>query len=126
MIFRFYFDGEEEPRFQIKPQEFGEKYPFLEPVASKYIARGNENGIITDEKAIRVVRSFVPMPFGKSCKITSSLPLMGNLISEGGWGYVVYHTYSDGRITETFAPENPDYLKMISLWSQVGKKTDST
>lgn len=122
VVFRFYFDGEKEPRFQIKPQEFGEKYPFLEPVASKYIARGNENGIITNEKAIRVVRSFVPMPFGKSCKITSSLPLMGNSIPEGGWGHVVYHTYSDGRITETFDPENPDYLKMISLWSQVGKK----
>lgn len=121
VIFRFYFDGEETPRFEIKPCEFGEKYPFLEPVASKYIARGNRDTVINSDRAIRVVRSFVPMPFAKSCKITSSLPLIGGRIPEGGWGHVVYHKYDADFKTQTFYAENPDYHKLISLWSQVGR-----
>ena len=32
-VFRFYFDGEETPRFTIRLSEFGEKYPFTEPQA---------------------------------------------------------------------------------------------
>lgn len=36
-VFRFYFDGEETPRFTIRLSEFGEKYPFTEPQASCYI-----------------------------------------------------------------------------------------
>lgn len=35
--FRFYFDGEEEPRFVIRHSQFGEVYPFIEPLASRYI-----------------------------------------------------------------------------------------
>lgn len=121
VIFRFYFDDEPEPRFEIKPCEFGEKYPFLEPLASKYIARGNRESVIDDKNAIRVVRSFAPMPFAKSCKITSSLPLMGGRIPEGGWGHVIYHKYHKDFKTETFTPKNPEYHKLISLWSQTGR-----
>lgn len=55
--FRFYFDGETEPRFVIRHSEFGEKYPFVEPLASRYI--GPVEG---GRGPIRVVRSFVPMP----------------------------------------------------------------
>ena len=35
--FRFYFDGEEEPRFVIRHSQFGEVYPFIEPLAGRYI-----------------------------------------------------------------------------------------
>ena len=35
--FRFYFDGETKPRFSIRHSEFGEKYPFIEPIASRYV-----------------------------------------------------------------------------------------
>lgn len=114
VIFRFYFDGEKTPGFEIKPQEFGEKYPFLKPLASKYISRL--------KNAIRVVRSFVPMPFAKSCKITSSLPLCGGWIPNGGWGHVIYHTYSEDKQTETFDPENRDYCKLMDMWLKSGSK----
>ena len=121
VTFRFYFDGEEKPRFEIKPYEFGEKFPFIEPLASKYIARGARNQVVPYESAIRVVRSFVPMPFAKSCKITSSLPLINSSIPEGGWGHVIYHKYTDPNGVETFTPENPDYHRLINLWTQVGR-----
>ena len=122
VIFKFYFDGETEPRFQIKPSEFGEKYPFLEPLASKYIARGARDQVVSYESAIRVVRSFVPMPYAKSCKITSSRPLVGAGIPDGGWGHVIYHKYSNACETKTFDPNSPDYHKLINMWTQVGKR----
>lgn len=121
VIFRFYFDGEEQPRFEIKPCEFGEKFPFLEPLASKYIARGARTQVVSYESAIRVVRSFVPMPYAKSCKITSSLPLINSAIPEGGWGHVIYHKYSEATDVETFVPNDPDFHKLINLWPQVGR-----
>lgn len=37
--FRFYFDGEEEPRFVIRHSQFGEVYPFIEPLAAGISAR---------------------------------------------------------------------------------------
>ena len=121
VTFRFYFDGESKPRFEIKPIEFGEKYPFLEPLASKYIARGVKAQIVPYDNTIRVVRSFVPMPYAKSCKITSSRSLKGCCIPDGGWGHVIYHKYSIDYKTETFNPNNPDYLDLINSWTQVGK-----
>ena len=70
--FRFYFDGEEEPRFVIRHSQFGEVYPFIEPLAGRYI-----DPIDGGRGPIRVVRSFVPMPYAKSCKITSDIKLEG-------------------------------------------------
>ena len=37
-VFRFYFDGEQEPRMTIRGSEFCDKHPFIEPLASSYIA----------------------------------------------------------------------------------------
>ena len=61
------------------------------------------------------------MPYARSCKITSSLPLMNGRIPEGGWGHVIYHKYSEDYQTMTFDPNDPDYLKLLHLWSQVGR-----
>ena len=36
-LFRFYFDGEEAPRFSLRLSEFGEKAPFIKPLAESYI-----------------------------------------------------------------------------------------
>ena len=117
-VFRFYFDGEEIPRFTIRHSEFGEKYPFTEPLASRYIGP-YDNG----RGPIRVVRSFVPMPYKKSCKITSSIRLEGcdRSKNQGGWGHVVYHSYENGDGVETFHPaENPALQKLAALWKQTG------
>lgn len=117
-VFRFYFDGEETPRFTIRHSQFGEKYPFTEPLASRYIGP-YDNG----RGPIRVVRSFVPMPYKKSCKITSSIRLEGcdREKNEGGWGHVIYHSFENRDGIETFSPaENPALQKLTALWKQTG------
>lgn len=113
-VFRFYFDDENTPRFTIKHSQFGEVYPFTEPLASRYIGP-YDNG----RGPIRVVRSFVPMPYEKSCRITSSVKLEGfeRAKGEGGWGHVIYHSY-EGALPEgfhTFSPED-DYGSLTELW----------
>ena len=114
--FRFYFDGETEPRFTIRHSEFGEKYPFVEPVASRYIGPVDEG-----RGPIRVIRSYVPMPFAKSCKITSDVKLFGNDRGrgEGGWGHVIYHTYADDVGVKTFEMSD-DLIPVVELWKKFG------
>lgn len=116
--FRFYFDGEETPRFTIRHSEFGEKYPFIEPLASRYIGPYDHG-----RGPIRVIRSFVPMPFQKSCRITSDILLEGydRSKNQGGWGHVIFHSYDSDTNIETFQPEeNPMIQNLTSLWKQTG------
>jgi hypothetical protein len=116
-VFRFYFDGESEPRFTIRHSEFGEKYPFVEPLASCYAGP-----VDMGRGPIRVVRSFVPMPFVKGCRITSSIKLQGydKAKGEGGWGHVIYHTYDtvpEGM--QTFSTSD-NYDGLIRQWKNIG------
>ncbi len=115
-IFRFYFDGDPTPRFEIKPSQFGEKYPFEEPLASKYIGP-TDNG----RGPIRVVRSFVPMAFRKCCRVTSSIKLEGadRAKGEGGWGHIIYHQFTTPAGVETFTGKE-DYTPLIQMWKNVG------
>lgn len=110
-VFRFYFDGESEPRFEIVPEEFGRKAPFLKPLADAYIGP-EENG----RGPIRVVRSFVSMEFRRHFKITSSIPLRGfdKARGEGGWGHVIYQRYDTAEGLETFTAERSYSLPEIS------------
>lgn len=86
----FYIDNEKTPRLKVKLSEIGSKYPFVEPLAGAYV--GPLDG---GRGPIRVVRSFVPIPFSKHCKVTSDKKLYGNDLAKGesGWGHIVYHTY---------------------------------
>jgi len=113
--FRFYFDGDEEPRFEIKSTEFGEKYPFVSPLAGYYTGP-EDNG----RGPIQVIRSFVPMPYQKSCKISSSVPLIGphKKMNQGGWGHVVYHEYANRQV-KTFNVGN-DYSELLEFWKNSG------
>ena len=116
--FRFYFDGEDSPRFTIRHSQFGEKYPFIEPLASRYIGP-----IDHDRGPIRVVRSFVPMPFAVSLKITSTIKLEGcdRARGEGGWGHVICHTFENSENIFTFSPEeSPVYQALTALWKNAG------
>jgi hypothetical protein len=121
-VYRFYFDGNKKPTFEIKHSEFGRKYPFIEPLAAKY-----EPKIRLPQFAI--VRSFCPMPFKKSCKITSSVRLHDNAGDPGGggggWGHVMYHKYSNYNEFTTFK-KNDDYHSLINQWSKVGDDPKST
>ena len=114
-LFRFYFDGEETPRFSLRLSEFGEKEPFIKPLAESYIGPF-DNG----RGPIRVARSFVPMPFNKGCRVTTDVKLEGyeRTKGEGGWGHVVYHTYADNGIKTFTGKENYDTL--IQLWKKQG------
>lgn len=117
VIFRFYFDGENTPRLQLKHSEFGMKAPFIEPLASQYIGP-DDNG----RGPIRVVRSFVPMPYNKSCKITTSVRLKGysKEKGDGGWGHVIYHSYTENENIETFTGLE-DYNKLFKRWNRIGE-----
>ena len=117
-VFRFYFDGETKPRFEIKPSEFGGKFPFVEPLAGQF-----EGDDIPPHGRgpIRVVRSFVPMPFHKSLKITSSVKLEGSdkKSGQGGWGHAIYHTYAGGEGVVSFTGRE-NYEPLLKLWRNVG------
>lgn len=116
--FRFYFDGEDSPRFTIRHSQFGEKYPFTEPLASRYIGP-----IDHGRGPIRVVRSFVPMPFAVSLKITSTIKLEGcdRTREEGGWGHVICHTFENAENITTFSPEeSPVHQALTALWKNAG------
>ena len=107
-VFRFYFDGETTPRFEITPKEFGEKAPFLAPLSGRQTWYGNFRGRrrMPRPQAFYIVRSFCPMEFTKSVKVTSSIPLEG--IDPGGWGHIHYHTYPTADGLKTFDP-NEDF-----------------
>ncbi|MCD8178329.1 MAG: hypothetical protein LUE98_13275 [Tannerellaceae bacterium] len=82
-LFRFYLNGDTEPAFIIRLSEFGEKYPFVAPLAESYIGP-LDNG----RGPIRVARSFVPLSFQKGCRVTSDIKLEGydREKGDGGWG----------------------------------------
>ena len=100
--FRFYFDNSETPQFTVTPADFGEKAPFLKPLADKFVGP-EDNG----RGPIWVIRSFVPMEFRTHCKITSSIPLRGceKDKGEGGWGHVIYQLYDSPEGLTTFSSD---------------------
>ena len=114
-VYRFYFDGSEIPAFEIKHSEFGRKFPFIEPLAAKYEPKESV-------PLFAIVRSFCPMPFKKSCKVTSSEQLRGHASTDGpgGWGHIVYHTYPTDTGVETFNGKE-NYQPLLDLWNKVGE-----
>lgn len=115
--FRFYFDGETKPRFEIRQSEFGKKPPFMEPLTAIYQGP-DDNG----RGPIWVIRSFVPMPFAKSCKVTSSVQLKGfeKAKQEGGWGHIIYHTYPTAEGVKTYTGQE-NYTDLLNLWKRCGE-----
>ena len=55
-LFRFYLDGDTLPAYSLRLSEFGEKCPFVSPIADSYIGP-LDNG----RGPIRVARSFIPI-----------------------------------------------------------------
>lgn len=97
--FRFYFDNNPVPQFEITPAEFGKKAPFLSPLAD--IFEGPEDN---GRGPIWVVRSFVPMEFKTHCKVTSTIKLEGahKHLGQGGWGHVTMQLYDSAEGINTF------------------------
>jgi hypothetical protein len=119
-VYRFYFDGSKIPAFEIKHSEFGRKFPFIEPLAAKYEPKP------VDVPLFAIVRSFCPMPFKKSCKVTSSEQLRGNTGTNGpgGWGHIMYHIYPSDKDVETFTGKE-NYQPLLDLWKNVGEDPKS-
>lgn len=85
--FRFYLDGATKPQYEIVPKEFGAKPPFYAPLAGAFL------GTDRWKNPFRIVRSFVPMEYRKSIRVTSTVKLRGRAPA-GGWGHVVWHRYN--------------------------------
>ena len=102
-VFRFYFEGESEPRLAITPADFGVRSPLLPPLAGVQKWQGKWRHGPTDKlQDFSIVRSFVPMEFTNGVRITSSVRLHGG--EPGGWGHVQYHLYPSAAGLATFDP----------------------
>lgn len=88
-VFKFYFDGDKEPRFQLTMLEFysGKNPAFPAPLSS-YDARGQYRG---DRRA---GNCFVPIPFEKSLKIA--------VAGRSSFFHVLYELYPSNVPTQTF------------------------
>jgi hypothetical protein len=118
-VYRFYIDGGKEPTFEIRHSEFGEKAPFVAPLADKFIPQVEKDARL---KAInfQIVRSFCPMPFTKSLRITSSVKLQGNHTTGGGWGHAIWHSYPTGKGLRQFTGKE-DLGALLGLWRNLGE-----
>ena len=118
-LYRFYFDGSLTPGFEIRHSEFGSKPPFITPLADKFLPQVSKDPRL-QKLDFQIVRSFCPMPFEKSLKITSSLKLQGNHTTGGGWGHAIWHSYQGTEGVRTFTGKE-DYSKLLELWKRCGE-----
>jgi len=123
-VYRFYFDGSQTPAFEIKHSEFGVKPPFVAPLADKFLPDSSKDARLLTMN-FQIVRSFCPMPFAKSMRITSSIKLQGNNEKTGGgWGHAIWHSYPTDEGVRTFTGHE-DYTKLLELWRHIGRDPKS-
>ncbi len=98
---RFYFDGETTPRVDIRAVDMfsGATAPFLSPLV--YDALESSGGFT----------SFLPMPFAKSCKVTT--------LGATRYYNIAYHTYASAEGVQTFTGAE-DTSAVRDLWARVG------
>jgi hypothetical protein len=118
-VYRFYFDGNKSPAFEIKHSEFGSKAPFVTPLADKFLPQVSKDPLLK-EISFQIVRSFCPMPFFKSLRITSSIKLQGNQTTGGGWGHAIWHSYANAEGVKSFTAEK-NVEALLALWRRPGE-----
>ena len=106
--YRFYFDGDETSQFEIDPSAFGEKSPFLSPLAGSFVPE-----IKTID--FRIVRSFVPMAYRTSAKVTSTVRPAGGVRTNGR---LVYDPKTTGLFTA--APYSPPTRNVAGRNARIG------
>ena len=115
-VFRFYFEGENVPRLEISPAEFGVRSPFFAPLAGAQKWQGKWRHGPTDKmQDFSIVRSFVPMEFTNGVRITSSARRHGG--EPGGWGHVQYHLYPSAEGLATFDPAS-DFAALVQAYER--------
>jgi hypothetical protein len=120
-VYRFYVDGGTTPAFEIRHSEFGAKPPFVAPLADSFRPDVSKDARLVPLD-FRIVRSFCPMPFAKSLRITSSVKLEGNTSGNtgGGWGHAIWHSYPTAEGVQPFTGRE-DYTRLLALWRQAGQ-----
>lgn len=118
-VYRFYVDGNRSPAFEIRHSEFGRRAPFVAPLADKFLPLVEMDARL---KAIdfQIVRSFCPMPFCRSLRITSSVQLIGNHETGGGWGHAIWHSYPTAEGLQSFTGRE-DISALLGLWRNLGE-----
>ncbi len=118
-VYRFYIDGGVSPVFEIKHSEFGSKPPFIAPLVDKFQPDAAKDARL---KTIdfQIVRSFCPMPFSKSLRITSSIKLQGNDTTGGGWGHAIWHSYPNAKGVRSFTGKE-DMEALLGMWKRLGE-----
>lgn len=87
-VLKFYFDGQAEPHYRIREIDFFEgKHPDFPPPLVSYERRGHYDLGMAGN-------SFVPIPFGKSLKISTE--------GESRFFHVIYELYPHGTPIQTF------------------------
>jgi len=117
-VYRFYLDGGESPAFEIRHSEFGSKPPFVTPLADRFRPDPRKDGRLV-RIDFQILRGFCPVPFAKSCRITSSVKLEG-AEHNGGWGHAIYSTYPTAAGVTTFTGRE-DHSRLLALWRACGK-----
>lgn len=105
-VYRFYFDGAKKAQVELKPRDFGAKHPVPAPLGGALE--------VASEK-FRIVRSFVPMEYRKSVRVTSSVALRGS-VPGGGWGHVMWQKYDTDKGLRTFDASN-DLSPLVAAYS---------
>ena len=120
-VYCFYFDGSATPGFEIRHSEFGSKPPFIAPLADKFLPQAQvANDQRLEKINFQIVRSFCPMPFARSLKITSSIKLQGDHTTGGGWGHAIWHSYPTAKGVRSFTGRE-DYSKLLDMWKRCGE-----
>lgn len=110
-VFKFYFDGEEEPRYSINQIDFfSGKHPAFPPPLNSYERRGYHGD---DPYA---GNSFVPIPFAKSLKIA--------VAGKSRFFHVIYELYPWGTPVTTFTGRE-DREALLESFRQTGGATVS-
>ncbi len=122
-VYRFYVDGNRSPAFEIRHSEFGRWAPFVAPLADKFIPLVEMDARL---KAIdfQIVQSFCPMQFCRSLRITSSVQLIGNHETGGGWGHAIWHSYPTAEGLRSFTGRE-DISDLLGLWRNLGEDPKS-
>lgn len=110
--YRFYFDGSDRPTLVLSTADFGSRYPSLEPFGGAFVTPDIDG----PEGGFHIVRNFAPIPYARSCQITTDRDP-----SRAGWGHVVSQCYYDGRKVVTYDPKNGSYIALGRKLRQTGR-----
>ena len=110
--YRFYFDGATTPGLTLSTADIGRRYPALEPFGGAFVTADIDG----PPGGFHIVRCFAPIPFARSCRITTDREC-----SKSAWGHVICQCYYDGRTVRTYDPKDGAYIRLGRRLRQLGR-----